>query len=140
MSATVGGGGASLQGHAILAAAAALIKEIAQSLHIAVIVTNHMVSSGSRTQKAGGAMTSLSSSSLSSSKVPALGESWHNQCHVRVQLCTPDSDGGPYMALLRKSTLIDAQAVAPAPYWIAAAGLVHKNLNTDTPTPTAAAD
>ncbi len=40
-----------------------------------------------------------------SEKRPALGESWHNQAHVRVQLALPAEEKGLHTAILRASTL-----------------------------------
>lgn len=79
------GGGQHTQGHAVLAALASLLKEIAVSYDIAVLVTNHLVSGGGR---AAAAAQSNAGNSVqwTQEKKAALGESWQHQAHVRVQL------------------------------------------------------
>jgi len=91
------GGTHHVQGHALLAAVASMMKQIALSWSAAVLVTNHMVGSSGYGNKSG--------SHWRSEKRPALGESWQNQAHVRVQLALPKQDGGAHTAILQASTL-----------------------------------
>ncbi len=117
-----GGSGAHLQGHVVLAAAATLLKQVAKQLHAAVIVTNHMVggSSGGGDRNLGTAGTS--NYNENEFKRPALGESWHHQCHCRVHLATPPAQGHPWTAVLQKSTMLNP-GKRVAQYWLTTAGV-----------------
>ncbi|XP_024975131.1 DNA repair protein RAD51 homolog 4 isoform X2 [Cynara cardunculus var. scolymus] len=61
-------GGSNAHGHALMVSVGYLLKELADRHNIAVVVTNHMVGGEGGTLK------------------PALGESWKNIPHVRLQL------------------------------------------------------
>nr|XP_043609950.1 DNA repair protein RAD51 homolog 4 isoform X2 [Erigeron canadensis] len=61
-------GGSNAQGHALMVSVGYLLKELADRHNIAVVVTNHMVSGEGGIPK------------------PALGESWKNIPHVRLQV------------------------------------------------------
>ncbi|KAI3667628.1 hypothetical protein L6452_42699 [Arctium lappa] len=61
-------GGSNAQGHALMVSVGYLLKELADRHNIALVVTNHMVGGEGGTLK------------------PALGESWKNVPHVRLQL------------------------------------------------------
>ncbi|GAB4822360.1 hypothetical protein N2152v2_009406 [Parachlorella kessleri] len=119
-----GGGGQHSQGHALLAAAGTSLKALAARLGAVVIITNHMVGGGE-----GGR----------GEKRPAMGESWKNQPHIRLQLSAAEGAGsaaGPqqgssggragaaqqHLATLRASTY--CAAGGQAPFWLAPAGLV----------------
>ena len=123
-----GGGGTHMQGHAVLASLAMMLKQVAQQLQAAVLVTNHMVGGGGTTSSAAGAGAGMSSSSAGggrffevAQKKPALGESWHNQAHCRMQLSVPVSEGGPWTAALKVSTMSACKSTA-AQYWLTSAG------------------
>ena len=118
------GGGPHSQGHAVLAAAATLLKQVALQLNAAVLVTNHMVGGGSGMSGGGGGGGASGAGrdrgQRENEKKPALGESWHNQAHCRVQLCLPPQEGQPWVAIVRASTF-----VAPgnsAEYYLTGAG------------------
>ena len=105
------GGGQHSQGHALLAAAAGMLKQAAVALNAAVMVTNHVVGGGG-----GGA----AGDSWSVEKRAALGESFQNQAHVRVQLAMPAYEGGAHTATVRSST--GAAPGSCAHFWLTAAG------------------
>lgn len=120
--------GAHVQGHALLAAAGLLLKQVAVQLNAAVLVTNHMVGGGGGDWDKGRAVGGAGSSRLAAStfnehevKKPALGESWNHQCHCRVQLSLPPSEGHPWTAVVRASTML-APGKMVAEYWLTSAG------------------
>lgn len=104
------GGTQHMQGHALLASAAMSLKQVAAALNAAVLVTNHMVGGGGWRDGGGGG----------GEKRPALGESWQNQAHSRLQLGLPANEGGPHTATLRASTIGAPGKVAS--FWLTAAG------------------
>lgn len=111
------GGGTHSQGHAVLAAAATLLKQVAAQLNAAVLVTNHMVGGGGGGTGAGGGRDR---GVVETEKRPALGESWHYQAHSRVQLSLPRQEGGPWSAVVTASTLIAPGSTAQ--YWLTTGG------------------
>jgi len=120
--------GAHLQGHAVLAAAGSLLKQVALQLNAAVLVTNHMVGGGGGDVDRGGAAGGAGLSRRAASTVnenefkrPALGESWNHQCHCRIQLSLPPSEGHPWTAVVRGSTML-APGKQVAQYWLTGAG------------------
>lgn len=127
----LGAGGSSrthLQGHVLLAAAATLLKQVALQLNAAVLVTNHMVGGGGGDGDRGGAVGGAGPSrttgrNLNENEIkrPALGESWSHQCHCRVQLSLPPSEGYPWTAVVRGSTML-TPGKSVAPYWLTSAG------------------
>ena len=104
------GGGQHNQGHALLAAAAGGLKRLAAAASVPVVVTNHMVGGDEAAR---------------GEKRPALGESWRNQPHLRLQLSAAAApEGDPYArrreepcwASLRYSTA--RGPAGPAPFWV----------------------
>lgn len=65
------GGSQQSHGHALMSVLGHMLKYVAAHYTIAVLCTNHMVGSGTTPR-------------------PALGESWKNQPHTRLQLIRPD--------------------------------------------------
>ena len=65
------GGSQHSHGHALMSALGHMLKYIATQYTAAILCTNHMVGSGTNPR-------------------PALGESWKNQPHTRLQLVRPD--------------------------------------------------
>ena len=77
------GGSQQSHGHALMSAVGRMLKRIATRYTVAVLCTNHMVGSGTNPR-------------------PALGESWKNQPHTRLQLIRPDV-GDDRLAVLSAS-------------------------------------
>ena len=77
------GGVQQSHGHALMSALGRMLKYIAAHYTVAVLCTNHMVGSGTTPR-------------------PALGESWKNQPHTRLQLIRPDV-GDDRLAILSAS-------------------------------------
>jgi Rad51 len=117
-----GGSGTHLQGHVLLATMGILLKQVAQQLNAAVLVTNHMVGGGGGDRRdrgdRGAHQGDTSNFSDNENKRPALGESWNHQCHCRVQLSLPPSEGQPWSAVVRTSTMI-TPGKSIAHYWLA---------------------
>ncbi|KAI3489945.1 hypothetical protein L1887_45859 [Cichorium endivia] len=76
-------GGSNAQGHALMVSVGYLLKELADRHNIAVVVTNHMV---------GGEGGNLK---------PALGESWKNIPHVRLQISCNHATNNYAVCILR---------------------------------------
>ncbi|KAJ9543650.1 hypothetical protein OSB04_023357 [Centaurea solstitialis] len=81
-------GGSSAQGHALMVSVGYLLKELADKHNIAVVVTNHMVGGEGGTLK------------------PALGESWKNVPHVRLQLSQDHASKGYAVQILRHPYMV----------------------------------
>lgn len=86
-------------GHVLVAETARLLRHVADSLRCCVLVTNHVVGTGSSFAAAAGREdgSSSSSSRASSSGInpnykPALGEQWRGAANVRVQLSRVGGD------------------------------------------------
>lgn len=77
------GGSQQSHGHALMSALGRMLKYIASHYVVAALCTNHMVGS-------------------STTPRPALGESWKNQPHTRLQLIRPDV-GDDRLAILSAS-------------------------------------
>ena len=77
------GGPQQSRGHALMSALGRMLKYIAAHYTVAILCTNHMVGSGTNPR-------------------PALGESWKNQPHTRLQLVRPDV-GDDRLAVLSAS-------------------------------------
>ena len=112
------GGGQHNQGHALLAAAAGGLKRLAAAAGVPVVVTNHLVGGDDAAR---------------GEKRPALGESWRNQPHLRLQLTAAAApEGDPYVrsaaepcwASLRYSTA--RGPAGPAPFWVTPARLLSQ--------------
>lgn len=85
----LGGAHGSGQGHALMAAVARSLKNLAETLSLAVLVTNHMVGGGSRRLEGDPSAAGPGAGLAPAGNRPALGEGWRNQPHVRVQLSMP---------------------------------------------------
>ncbi len=122
-----GGSGTHLQGHVLLAAMGNLLKQVAQQLNAAILVTNHMVGGGSGggissgDRERGGA-GSTSYMNERENKRPALGESWNHQCHCRIHLSSPPSEGQHWTAVVRASTMLSPGKTS-AHYWLTSTGV-----------------
>ncbi|KAI7842685.1 hypothetical protein COHA_003616 [Chlorella ohadii] len=105
-----GGAGQHSQGHALLAAAATSLKAFAAGPGLpAVVVTNHMVGGSDERRH---------------EKRPAMGESWRNQPHSRIQLCKgPPGSASEQQctAVLRASPLLPPGISVP--YTLGTAGV-----------------
>ncbi|EFN60013.1 hypothetical protein CHLNCDRAFT_133185 [Chlorella variabilis] len=101
------GGGQHSQGHALLAATAASLKAFAARSGAAVLVTAHMVGGSDERRH---------------EKRPAMGESWRNQPHVRIQLSRPAEDrtSGQCSATLTASPQLPAGLSVA--YWLGEGG------------------
>jgi hypothetical protein len=76
-------------GHVLVTEVGRLLRHVAEALHCAVLVTNHVVGAGGR----GGGDAASSHGGVSSGFKPALGEQWRGVAHVRLQL-SHSSGGG----------------------------------------------
>ncbi|GJX69103.1 DNA repair protein RAD51 homolog 4 isoform X1 [Tanacetum coccineum] len=86
-------GGSNAQGHALMVSIGYLLKELADKHNIAVVVTNHMVSGEGGTLK------------------PALGESWKNVPHVRLQLSRDHASNFSILHVLRHPFMESGRSV-----------------------------
>ncbi|KAJ9527408.1 hypothetical protein QJQ45_025676 [Haematococcus lacustris] len=111
------------QGFTLLACIGRLLRQLADTHRLAVVVTNHMVAArGGSEQEREREASSRSGSGLRV-LVPALGEVWRSQVHTRLvlQLAPGSGPEGPRQAVLAASSI----SVAGASAWftITAAGL-----------------
>ena len=103
---------------------------LSYQLNAGVLVINHMVGgsgggpgSGPGSGAAAGGVSNRNAVAAFDSefKRPALGESWNHQCHCRVQLTRPATEGQPWTAIVRASTMLTPGKMV-AQYWIGAGG------------------
>ncbi|PWA59538.1 Rad51 domain-containing protein [Artemisia annua] len=87
-------GGSNAQGHALMVSIGYLLKELADRHNIAVVVTNHMVSGEGGTLK------------------PALGESWKNVPHVRLQFSRDHASNFYVLHVLRHPFMVTNHMVS----------------------------
>lgn len=83
------------QGHVLVAETARLLRHVAVSLRCCVLVTNHVVGTGSSFAAAAGredGSSRASSSGINPNYKPALGEQWRGAANVRVQLSRVGGD------------------------------------------------
>ncbi|KAI3429497.1 hypothetical protein D9Q98_005586 [Chlorella vulgaris] len=106
------------QGHALLAAAASTLKAFAASSNAVVLATNHLVGGSDERRH---------------EKRPAMGESWRNQAHVRLQLSRPGPGTSPcfeaHTATLTASSLLPAGLCVP--FYLGEGGLSSLPLEAD---------
>lgn len=131
-----GAGGHHSHGHALLSCMGTLLKQVAKTVHCAVVVTNHTVGSSSNTvsddKRSNIFSNDANTSDLFDACRAALGESWSHQAHVRLQLCAPKARGMAYRAIMRRSSLGASNGAAE--YWLDQFGVVSEVRDRDEPT------
>lgn len=75
-----------LAGNVLVAETGRLLRQVAETLHTAVLVTNHVVGAGNFGRGPGAAVSHPAAQHINMEYKPALGEQWRGIPHVRLQL------------------------------------------------------
>jgi hypothetical protein len=91
----------------LVGAVGSLLRHIADEFSVAVLITNHVVGSGSGGggggEGAGGGGAGAAGAAGGAAFKPALGVQWRAQPHTRIQLSRPSLAGGLVVATLTQS-------------------------------------